>query len=84
MANIKISELNSINQLDAQELNQVVGGGYGKKDYYWWKKYVPTYVSYSDDDIVTQTASNTSTNVVLGSYKTTINTNQGITQIANT
>ena len=30
MANIKISELSSFNQVDAQELNQVVGGCYHK------------------------------------------------------
>lgn len=42
MANIKISELSSLNQLDAQEVNQVVGG-WKKPKYYYPKKYYPVY-----------------------------------------
>ncbi len=38
MANIQISELSSFNQVDAQELNQVVGG--------WYKYYKPYYKPY--------------------------------------
>lgn len=59
MANIKISELSSVNHLDAQELNQVIGGwGYKYKyPYYYAPKYYKTsyYKSFN-----TATAINTS------------------------
>ncbi len=61
MANIKISELSSVNHLDAQELNQVIGGGYYPKYKYYPYYYAPKYYKTSYyKSFNTATAINTS------------------------
>lgn len=75
MANIKLSELSSVNQLDAQELNQVVGG-WGKK--YYGKKYYYDYSKYFGGSFFSgnnQQNFNTTTIAQVGGYKQVANVN---------
>ncbi len=76
MANIQISELSSFNQVDAQELNQVVGGWYKPKKYdykpkkYYYKPYGKLVIKDSFNK-VTQT--NISNIKQVGYYNTAVN-----------